>query len=190
MSLHLVRGKYPDRLDEGIGQQVEGDALGILPAELGAVQQVLDGRIDRLVVGQRAPDDMADRVPRGAGHVIGHPGQKAHHDQPVEAVDDARLEGGLLDDGVGELAGDAADLVRLKIGADRVDVTGGHAGDREVKEVGDLPLNAVPAGIFPAGKRGDLDTIVHGCHVGLAGKSRRGPVTADPRVEHGKGEKR
>ena len=80
----LLGRKNADRLDQGVGDKIAGDMLGVVPRKIRPGQEILYRRVNIFLAAQLAIEHILYNGPGGVADVIGHTRLEAYFDQPVE----------------------------------------------------------------------------------------------------------
>ncbi|OQA77563.1 MAG: hypothetical protein BWY31_04470 [Lentisphaerae bacterium ADurb.Bin242] len=121
---YLGGGKDRHRFDQFVDQHGTGDSEQFFLRQGGRLEQIFDRAENQFILAELAPDDVADRLVRGARHVVGHAGAEA--DRRDEVISDRGIlrfaDHPILSHGAGQFAGDPFRFLRRNIGADRENV--------------------------------------------------------------------
>ena len=160
----LVAGEDVDRFDQDVREQAGGDALRLFAGHFGGIDQILDRAEDLFLAGELAADDVADGLPRRAGHVVRHARLEPDADQPGEIQPGGRrfAHDAAAGDRVGQFVRDLRGFVRRDVRGDGVDGTCADAADgRQTGESGEAADDALAAGVLPLRLHRHFNTIVH-----------------------------
>ena len=133
----LLVNFQPDGLDHRVGQQFDGDPLGLLPVHAG--EQVEPGTVDRRLRAQRSTQRVLDGDQRALAHRVRDAGFVAHGHRHVEAFLLQPPQRAALLHRIDELGEDSLRFAGLQVALDVVDLASANAAER-LTQVGANPL--------------------------------------------------